>query len=451
MQYANYNILQQYGINTDNIYQKNAHRPVLNGISIDNDNASYFDDGIKVFREKGIYILQVSITDVTECIPYSSNLDIKAREILIEKNSIFLFPLKVKNQCLSLKQDQVNLTLTLEVKFDSNLTILNRRIYESAFINKKNYKYSAFDKILMFKKALKDPHIERIRILAEKIFFDKFKAYKLLNADDIVKQIMIFANTQVTIYCKDRNIPIIYENYDSLCYNKYTIEQTEYSTFSSSMRKYNDIIVHRHIKDYLNSNEYIGTGLLKKVNYTYSIYLLKTIVDNLNIVNCKRNNNHLIKESVIESVYQNRQLEQKIIDDLHIEIKNDSVEPFIVFYIIFSLHSDFQLREYLLKVIRKNLVNSWIKGLFSFIKYRTTLDITMGNHTKDLNDKCRESKKSVRKNSIVILEINNETFTFTQKKKRNENLSSKAMERLCTKLYKYIHDNEINIFSELYK
>lgn len=445
MKYANYNILQGYGINTTDIYQKNAHRPILYGISIDDNNALFYDDGIKLMKKGEFYILQISITDITECIPFESNLDIKARDILIDKDKTLLFPIIVKRECLSLRQNQVNLTLTLEVKVNSNLTILSRKIYESAFINKKAYSYKTFDEALLVKKTLRNPHVERLSKFAEKIFFKKTQTHEKLNADSIVKHIMIFANTQVTIFCKENNIPVIYENKDPLYDSKYTTNETAYTTFTSSMRKYNDIIVHSQIKQYLKNKK---LTVQKDVDYKYSSNLLTDFVVKLNIFNCKQDNNSSIKEAVANFVYKKEKLEQRIIKTLNIEIENNRVEPFAIFYIIFSLHCDKELRDHLVKVLNKNIVNNWTIALFTFIKNHTILSISMGYKGKNNVSRYYKEKKSLLRNSIVILKVNDKTFDFIQKKKRNETLSSKAMERLLTKLYKYIHVNEINIFRD---
>ena len=439
MQLANYDVLQNYNIDTKNIYQKNTNRPVIYGISIDNNTALYFDDGISLVRKNGNYILQISITDITECIPFRSSLDIYARKKLFDDKNNFIFPLKVKDNCLSLKKDRVTLAFTVEIMLNSKLEVLNIRFFESAFVNKQNYSYRAFDKELEKKAHSQDQQAIKLSLFAEKLYKKENDEDKKLNANQILECIMTFTNKQVASFCAKNNIPVIYHNKMPRCDNKYTLEKTGYTTFTSSMRKYTDIITHRQIKKYLG---------LKFDCYCYNQKSLQNIVNELNALNCIENNNNYGRLLIENLIRTNSSINKEIIEKLIPTLEREKVDPFVVFYIIYYLNSDKTVKDILIKYFRPKINKSWGRALFAFIKYSTNLRIELDIGVKR-NSKRYKDKKSDNRNSTIYLEIGNEIFEFTQKRKKNEQLSSKAMEMLFTKLYKYIHDNKINIFENI--
>ncbi len=439
MQYANYEILQKYGIDTKNIYEKNKNRKVIYGISIDNNTTSFYDDGISLFRKNGNYILQISITDTTECIPFGSSLDIKARKILLDNEKIFLFPLKVKNSCLGLKKDQVNLTFTIEIVLNHKLEILSRRFFKSAFVNRKSYSYNSFDEELKRKNYLKDSTVYKLSSFTEKLYFKVNNVLKKLNADEIVECLMGFTNKQVALYCNENNIPVIYHNKLPKCENKYTLTNTEYTTFTSPMRKYTDIITHLQIKSYLES----GNNA-----YPLDRKRLEKIVYELNTLNCMQNNNNFARELIQKLINSNSYISTETIERILPTLEREKVDPFVVFYILYYLNSEENIKQIIIQFFKRKINKMWSRALYAFIKYNTNLEIELDISTNKSGKRYRE-KKSANRNSTIYLKIDNKVFEFTQKRKTNEQLSSKAMEMLFSKLYKYIHDYNINIFENI--
>jgi len=438
MQLANYAVLQNYGIDTNNIYKKNTNRPVIYGITIDNNVGSFLDDGITLSKKNGKYILQISITDVSECIPLNSKLDLVARKKQIDNDKNFLFPIKVKKECLSLNQSQVNLAFTFEIILNSNLDTINIRFFKSAFVNQKSYTHNSFDQEIEKGKKTENSMAIKIKSFTEKLYYKVNGEMRILNADKLVECLMVYTNKQVATYCNKNDIPVIYHNKSSSCENKYTLDKTGYTTFTSPMRKYTDIITHIQIKNYLEN----------KRDYSFNNTKLQKIVNQLNELNCLQNNNNFSRK-LVQNIISNEEIidfsiYQKLIPILEKEI----VDPFVIFYIIYYINTDEKIKNLLLSYFSKQINKIWGRALFAFIKYNTNLKIELHINCKR-NGKRFKDKKSVNRNSTIYLNIDGKVFEFTKKRKRNEQLSSKAMEMLFSKLYKYIHDNKINIFENI--
>ena len=441
-----YKILQKYGIDTQSIISSNLHRPVLRGISIDNDNAFFLDDGINLTKRKNIYILQVSVTDVSECIEKDSILEKSASLTLCESDQAMLLPAQIKQHCLSLNLEKVNLSLTIELHIDNNLNVIKRTIYESVFINKCKYSYNEVDTILQSKTAIKDIRILRLSKLAEKLHCKRCVSYKTLDASDILKEIIILANSQIADFCSSNNIPIVYENKNPKCFNKYTVDKTTYTTFTSPMRKYLDLVVQSQLKSYLNAknNNY-------SPKYLYSNYYLSELSDKLNKYNCSRNYNYAIKSEVHNALKQKETINNETVDKILHELEKNRVEPFIIFYIIFSPYTDNIIKEIFFNIIKKNLINEWPQAFFTFLNVRTNIYIyteSPNTHKRYIDSKFKKEKQSDKKNSVITIKINNESFIFYGKKRSSETLSTKAMQNILNRVYKYINNHNINIFNE---
>ena len=444
-------ILQKYGINIYDINYKNKNRPLLKGISIDNNDANFYDDGIKLYKEKSFFILEVSISDVSEYIAKDSKLDLLARKQFFQYENNPLYPYDLKNTCLSLVKSCERNTLTLTLKLNKNLNVINRDIAKTRFVNKCNYSYNQYEKLLYTNQRKVDFYTKRLSSFAEGLYHKNNQTFKRLLSSEIVKEIMILANLQIAIYCSEKNIPIIYENKETK--NKYTTQVTNYATFTSPMRKYVDYITHLQIKSFLDRDKSKDNYGFTNVKYKYSKDELDEILEKINIVNKKKFINHYLRKEIHEIVFNKKRLNEKIINDILNQIHNNQADPYIVFYVIFSLEFNKEIRNKLFVKI-KNDRNNIINYLFSFIKYISKIEINLIN--KNFGDpvnqrKYLKVKKSERKNSSVIIKIDGNEYNFTEKRKSNETISSKAMQRMLTKLYKIINENNINIFYWYYK
>ena len=434
-----YKILQKYKIDTSKILSKNLDRPVVRGITIDNDNAFFLDDGISISRDKSNYILKVSVTDVSECIEKNSILDNTARKILCENPENMLFPGKVKENCFSLNIDKINLSITVEIHIDNKFNIKKSIVYKSAFISNYNYSYKEIDD------KLKDKPIEikRLTNLAKGLYFKRTGEITELDSPNILKEIIILANSQIAIFCKENNIPVIYENKDPKCYNKYTTEVRPYTTFSSPMRKYLDIIVQRQIKSFINAKKDN-----KNPNYYSKDFLSKLCIE-LNEYNCQRNYNFAIKKGVYTALKQKKTITNEIIEKIKHEIEHERIEHFMLYYIIFSNNCDINTKRYFLDILKKNKIRNWYQSLFTFISSKTNLYIYVENPTyskQKINQKRYREKISEKKTTLITLTIKGKSFTFYGKKKGSDSLSIKAMEGVMLKIYKYVIENNENIF-----
>jgi exoribonuclease II len=442
-------ILQKYGINIYSIDSKNKNRPILEGISIDNNDAYFHDDGIKLYKQKAFFVLEISISDVSEFVTKDSKLDILAKEQLFQTDQSSLYPVDLKKACLSLSKSYKKHTLTLTLKLDNDLNVISRDISKTRFVNKNNYSYNQYDRLLDTNQRKLDFHTKRLSSFAEKLFYKKNLTHKRLLSDEIVKEIMILANSQIAIYCSERNIPIIYENKEAETKNKYTTQVTNYATFTSPMRKYVDFVTHSQIKSFLDRDKSKDNDDFTNVEYIYSQDELNQILKRLNEINNRRFINHHLRKNIQEVVFNKKELTEEVVCNILVQIRNNQADPYIMFYVVFSLHFDKTIRDELFNKIKKNKEIDLTKALFSFIKYISKIEISLMNkHVGQLSNQGRflKVKKSEKRNSSVIIKIDEKEHIFTEKKKPNEMVSSKAMERMFTKLYKIINENNINIF-----
>jgi len=440
-------ILQKYGINILDINYKNKNRPLLKGISIDNNNTNFYDDGIKLYKENSIFILEISISDISEFITKNSKLDLLARKQLFQYKNSPLYPYDLKNNCLSLTKSYERNTLTLTLKFNKNLDVISRDITKTRFLCKFNYSYKDYDKLLDTNQRKMDFNTQRLSVFTERLYRKNNKTFKKLLSNEIVKEIMILANSQIAIYCSENNIPIIYENKETK--NKYTTQVTNYTTFTSPMRKYVDYITHSQIKSFLNRDKSKDDYGFTNVEYIYSKNELDTILTEMNNANNKKNISHNLKINIHETIFQKKELNQHIYYEILDQIKNNQNDIYILFFVIFSLKFDKKIRDELFIKIKKKINNNLNNSLFSFIKYSSRIEISLTNKLFENLVYKRKSvtvKKSDIKNTSIIIKLDGNQYIFTEKKKSNEKISSKAILRMFNKLYKVVNENNINIF-----
>lgn len=254
-------------------------------ITIDWIESLDLDDWIWVERTKKWYAVFVSISDVSEWIQEFSPLDIEA---LKRTTSIYLrdrvnnmIPEILSQDFLSLNQNWKKLTLTMRIELDQNWEILDFDVYESIFTNRQRYDYEGFhdDFInpdsqnhnilhLMYEIALKRKQ-SRLRNWANAAFDDsdrqleickqsnmQFSAWKAI-ASTIVSEFMILANLSAGLIAVKNSFDSVFrlqkwqkENafYSPKSWAHSSLALVWYTHFTSPIRRYIDIVVHRILK-----------------------------------------------------------------------------------------------------------------------------------------------------------------------------------------------------------
>lgn len=213
--------------------------------TIDGSDTKDIDDAISIKKEaNGNYILGVHIADVTYYFKENSPLDNsaydKATSVYLTNYVLPMLPHQLSNGICSLNEGVDRLTITCEVKFDSNGNILDYDMYESVINSKKKMTYDSVNKILeenivdkgyenyvsslklmhelsskIRKNKVKRGYIEfvsdEIKIIVDEygIPIDIHKKEQK-TGEKLIEDFMIVANEAVATRIKDMGLPNIY-------------------------------------------------------------------------------------------------------------------------------------------------------------------------------------------------------------------------------------------------
>lgn len=122
-------------------------------VTIDGETAKDFDDAISVRKTDYGYILYVHIADVSHYVPWESALDIEARRrgtsVYFPGSVIPMLPKKLSNDLCSLVPGQDRMTFTVEMHFDRQGELRERRFYPSMIHSNERMTYTSVKKILV--------------------------------------------------------------------------------------------------------------------------------------------------------------------------------------------------------------------------------------------------------------------------------------------------------------
>lgn len=138
--------------------------------TIDPDTAKDFDDALSLKKDiDQNYILSVHIADVSHYVTYDSHLDFEAKN---RCNSTYfpgfclpMLPHELSSELCSLKPKVNRLTLTVEMRFDKEGSLLDYKIYKSVIKSKKRFTYKEAKKVLDGKK--KSPYKPTLDLMVE--------------------------------------------------------------------------------------------------------------------------------------------------------------------------------------------------------------------------------------------------------------------------------------------
>jgi len=302
--------LYDYNAESKNHYYKDLLH--LNTFTVDPENSKDFDDAISIDSEKNkIY---VHIVDIHKQLEIDTETDInafiKGFTFYSEEGNVNMLPDNLSENELSLIADKERFVITIEMIIDSETQeIEEHSIYNSLIKVKTRYTYEEFNHVkesypmlLEFSNKWKKTsfNIPFLKPIIERNS-GKMTDYKLLSCNDdahkIIETLMITANLLVSSYLlyhipqrfheklddhEDR-IPCVdvitrneaidsilaikkYKNalYSSESKGHYALDLDSYTHFTSPMRRYFDVIVHRILAGITYTNL---EQILEYINY----------------------------------------------------------------------------------------------------------------------------------------------------------------------------------------
>lgn len=255
------------------------------GISIDGIESLDLDDAIWAERTKSGYAVWVHISDVTEAIPIYTPLDLEALKrttsVYRGEGVINMVPPSLSQNLLSLNEDGEKLTLSLRIDLDHEGKIEYFNVYESRFKNRRRYDYGSFveDYLnpdsehhetlqLMYEIAAKRKRVRRAdganldfnesdRQLSVGEKLEKSHSPHKAIPTSIIEEFMILANISSATIAAKCGYDSIFRLHNCLDERAYyhnspgthsALALEHYTHFTSPIRRYADMVVHRVLK-----------------------------------------------------------------------------------------------------------------------------------------------------------------------------------------------------------
>ncbi len=286
-------------------------RVLVEWITIDDIESKDLDDGI--WAEKRLdwwFTIFISIADPTEFIPILSPIDIDAMNkwtsiYLWAEKTIYMLPRELACDIVSLNDQTMRLSQTVQIDYDDQMNVINSDFYESRFINKKRFSYEEFRDQYFYEDS---PFHEQLRLqdeIAQKlrkkritkwiIEFDeaerwiwKYETNWKNISSRLIEEFMVAANVETAKF-QQSNYPEtgVYRNhmvwlrwksyipkqlerayYSNKMEYHFWLKEENYTHFTSPMRRYLDFILHRQLKAHIRWDEqpYTKEDLRKIVN-----------------------------------------------------------------------------------------------------------------------------------------------------------------------------------------
>jgi exoribonuclease R len=277
----------------------------LNIFAIDPLNCTDIDDALH-FRIVGdnIYEIGIHIADVTHFVRYNNDIDIEAKKRLTSIYSpdkiINMLPTKLSHDLCSLKENEDRLTISLILRMDSNANIISYEIIPGIIKCRRNYSYSQVDEIISSNSKLNelDRNVKELFDFSKKITeFGKDDSHGMIEkymiiANKIICEDIIKNNPKKQIIIRKHEKPneledipdelyndLFYRYFSAAKYDLYNSNETShfglnlefYTHFTSPIRRYADIIVHRIIRNrWLSIDEEDICKVIENINETNS-------------------------------------------------------------------------------------------------------------------------------------------------------------------------------------
>jgi exoribonuclease R len=337
----------------------------LETYSIDPKNSIDIDDAISFSSDINYDYIYIHIADPTSFIKENSFFDNellnRTESIYLKSKTIDMIPFEFM-KIISLLENKESRSITSKFTIKNN-KIINFEIFRSKIIINKNYSYEEFDQKLKLTKFNK--YTDIIQSISP-ISYDLFDSKKLIEIMAILTNHYVckflINNTKENILIRSQinnnkiddnkinndKIDEYFEYTEMLnkskaqyklyhkdfCYHD-SLSLNEYTHFTSPMRRYSDMLVHRLISniicnsDYDNdkiNNKYIETlfKINHNKNYYQKIYYLENILTISNLIN----NNYDIDDRIFTFnaiVIQDNYIliDEKLNSDINIDVNID--------------------------------------------------------------------------------------------------------------------------------
>jgi len=318
--------------------------------TIDSDSTEDMDDALSIEKTQGGYRIGIHITDVSHYIAPGTAIDKEARDrftsVYLPENKINMFPQELANSLFSLRKGELRPAISVIIDIDNRFNMKNYEIKETSiketFIKVKDrLTYDEVDELIKEESDfniiynISEKMREKRKSGGARLFYTPELEIKVDENKEItmeiydretpshklVSEMMIAANDITASFCKANAIPVIYrsqpalddncvlsETYDPVNFYQqrkffkkseagtvplyhYGLGVDCYTQMTSPIRRYNDLIIHRQIKSFLNKNPYVYTG--KQIEEL--IMCSEQILDSVNIITRNRKRYWLLK------------------------------------------------------------------------------------------------------------------------------------------------------------
>jgi ribonuclease R len=187
-------------------------------ITVDGEDAKDFDDAISLeIADNGDFILGVHIADVAYFVKKETAIDkdayLRGTSVYFPNMVIPMLPLELSNELCSLKPDQDRLTVTVEMKYSKDGTLISYSIFNSVIFNSYRMTYDQVFRLITSKDSGLDrrysqilPMLKKMKRLAV-LLKEKRKERYSLDFDFPEPEVLLDKNGQVTgIVKRDLNI-----------------------------------------------------------------------------------------------------------------------------------------------------------------------------------------------------------------------------------------------------
>jgi ribonuclease R len=220
-----------------------AGRDIVKGYTVDSFTSRDLDDGFNLFEQGDNYLLQVSIADVAEAVPFESELFSISLERLetryLRDSNLPMLPKVLSENKMSLMPDGLRPSITFDIELTPETEVVDFRIRETVFNSLGKLSYEKFDAIknsgdnseaqISFTKmtelAFKLIEIRRkkgalaIYDIKKGIFTDeegmiqKLEKHQRYSSHLVVQEFMILTNKTLAMYCAKNDWLFLYRNH----------------------------------------------------------------------------------------------------------------------------------------------------------------------------------------------------------------------------------------------
>lgn len=269
----------------------------LNTFSVDPENCYDIDDAFDIELYENNNIMNIHIADVSYFIPVGSDLDkeikSRVRSCYLNFRQIDMLPEDILKLC-SLNENEERNAFSMRIYFDNNYNITKHEFVKTKIINKKKLSYNEVNDFMGLSK--------KFNIDAIYNFSNSLNSETKNNPHKLVETFMIFINKMVALRIKNKypnEVPIRKQVNTTHIENKHennninekikmhftssaqysighndndiheSLKENIYTHFSSPIRRYFDIIVHRYLYNAVANNDTDVSNIRESIEQYY--------------------------------------------------------------------------------------------------------------------------------------------------------------------------------------